>query len=48
MAEASVLDAAGPSTSTEAEVQQEVQLAEAKFQQGLQAIKVLSARTCYA
>ena len=40
MAEVSVLDAAGPSTSTVADLEQEVQLAEAKFQQGIQAIKV--------
>ena len=45
MAEGSVLDAAGPSTATAAEVQQEAQLAEATFQQGIQAIKVRSART---
>lgn len=44
MAEASACDTAGPSSATEAELEQEVRQAEAKFQQGIQAIKVLTIR----
>lgn len=39
MANTSALDTAGPSSATEAELAQEVKLAEEKFQQGIQAIK---------
>ena len=40
MADTSALDTAGPSSATEAELAQEVKLAEEKFQQGIHAIKV--------
>ncbi len=40
MADTSALDTAGPSSATEAELAQEIKLAEEKFQQGIQAIKV--------
>ena len=40
MADTSALDTAGPSSITEAELAQEVKLAEEKFQEGIQAIKV--------
>lgn len=39
MADTSALDTAGPSSATEAELAQEVKLAEEKFQQGIHAIK---------
>ncbi|KAL0043275.1 hypothetical protein WJX79_000079 [Trebouxia sp. C0005] len=39
MADTSALDTAGPSSATEAELEQEVKLAEEKFQQGIHAIK---------
>ena len=40
MAEASALSTAGPCSASEAELELEVKLAEEKFQQGIQALKV--------
>lgn len=40
MADAAASDAAGPSSATETDIEQELKRAEASFQQGIQAIKV--------